>query len=138
MKPFVADIEELTEENDDYRSVIHTGAHLQLVLMTLQPGEEIGLETHATHDQFFRIEEGWGKAVIDGKEYPVLAGWGIVVPAGCLHNLINTGSQRMKLYTIYAPPEHADRLVEHEKRDSVPEVIDMEAAAAPRGGAASG
>lgn len=115
MKPFVADIEELTEENVDYRSVIHTGAHLQLVLMTLQPGQEIGSETHATHDQFFRIEEGWGKVVIDGTDHPVLAGWGIIVPSGASHNLINTGSQRMRLYTIYAPPQHAARLVEHER-----------------------
>jgi mannose-6-phosphate isomerase-like protein (cupin superfamily) len=120
MKPFVADIEELTEENVDYRSVIHTGAHLQLVLMTLQPGQEIGPETHASHDQFFRIEEGWGKVVIDGTDYPVLAGWGIVVPAGASHNLINTGSQRMRLYTIYAPPEHAARLVEHERPATEP------------------
>jgi mannose-6-phosphate isomerase-like protein (cupin superfamily) len=115
MRPFVADIEELTEENEDFRRVVHTGAHMQLVLMTLQPGQDIGLETHATHDQFFRIEEGWGKVVIAGKDHPVLAGWGFIVPAGTPHNLINTGARTMTLYTIYSPPQHAPGLVRHLK-----------------------
>lgn len=120
MKPFVADIEELTEENDDDLSVIHTGAHLQLVLMALQPGETLATAADATHDQFFRIEAGWGKVIIDGAIHPILSGWAFIIPAGAAWTLVNTGSQQMKLHTLYAPPHHADRRVEHDRADTAP------------------
>lgn len=110
MKGFVADIEDLTEENNSFRRVLYTGRNLQLVLMSLKPGEDIGAETHPTHDQFFRIEKGKGKTVIDGVTRKVESGMGIVVPAGALHNLINTGDTAMKVYTIYGPPNHVDQL----------------------------
>jgi mannose-6-phosphate isomerase-like protein (cupin superfamily) len=115
MKGFVADIEERTEENGDFRHVLYTGRNLQLVLMSLKPGQDIGEETHKKHDQFFRIEKGRGKITIDGVTHKFKSGAGIVVPAGAKHNLINTGDKTMKLYTIYGPPNHADQLVQHTK-----------------------
>ncbi|WP_306574868.1 cupin domain-containing protein [Oligella urethralis] len=110
-KGFCDDIEKLTEENDLYRKVLYTGKNLQLVLMTLQPGEEIGAEVHETHDQFFRFEEGKGKLVIDDNEYEIKADFGAIVPAGAKHNVINTGDEPLRLYTIYGPPEHRDGVV---------------------------
>lgn len=115
MKGFVADIEHLTAENVDFRQVLYTGKHLQLVLMALKPGEDIGAETHGTHDQFFRIEEGTGEIVIDGATHSLKSGTGIIVPAGAAHNLINTGATPMKIYTIYGPPNHVDHLVQGTK-----------------------
>jgi mannose-6-phosphate isomerase-like protein (cupin superfamily) len=94
------------------------------VLMTLQPGEEIGEEVHEDHDQFLRIEEGRGEVRIDGKATPVEDDWAIVVPAGARHNVINTGSGPLKLYTLYGPPEHRDGLVEATKADEVEEHFD--------------
>ncbi len=115
MKGFVADIEELTEENFDFRHVLYTGENLQLVLMSLKPGEDIGSETHATHDQFFRIEKGKGEITIDGATQKVKSGTGVVVPAGAMHNLSNTGDKPMKVYTIYGPPNHLDQLEQKTK-----------------------
>ncbi len=108
MKGFVADIEELTEENADFRRVLYTGKHLQLVLMSLLPGEEIGEEVHATHDQFFRIEKGHGVATIDGVQSKIKKDDAIIVPAGARHNIVNTGEKDLRLYTLYAPPQHRD------------------------------
>lgn len=115
MKGFVADIEELTEENADFRHVLYTGENLQLVLMSLNPGEDIGSETHVTHDQFFRIEKGKGEIEIDGITRNVKSGMGVVVPAGARHNLSNTGDKPMKVYTIYGPPNHLDQLEQKTK-----------------------
>src|SRR5690606_20101910 len=111
MKGFVEDIEELTENNDLYRKVLYTGKNLQLVLMTLQPGEEIGEEVDDGHDQFFRIEEGKGKVVIDGQTHAIEDDDAVIVPAGARHNVINSGDQPLRLYTIYGPPEHRDGVV---------------------------
>lgn len=115
MKGFVADIENLTEANKDFRQVLYTGQNLQLVLMSLKPDQDIGSETHVTHDQFFRIEKGKGQIEIDGVTHKVKSGAGIVVPAGALHNLINTGKKLMKVYTIYSPPNHVDQLEQKTK-----------------------
>ncbi len=123
-KGFCDDIEKLTEENDLYRKVLYTGKHLQLVLMTLQPGEEIGAEVHDTHDQFFRFEEGKGKLVIDDNEYEIKDDFGVIVPAGAKHNVINTGDEPLKLYTIYGPPEHRDGVVVDVKANEKEEHFD--------------
>jgi len=124
MKGFVDDIEKLTVENDLFRKVLYTGNHLQLVLMTLQPGEEIGSEVHEGHDQFFRIEEGKGEVVIDGKTTPIEDDDAIIVPAGAEHNVINTGSEPLRLYTLYGPPEHRDGVVHATKADEQEEHFD--------------
>ena len=111
MKGYVDDIEELTEDNTDFRHVLYTGKYLQLVLMSLKPGEEIGEEVHTDHDQFFRIEKGKGEVVIDGVRTKIRSDEAIIVPAGARHNVINTGRKALKLYTLYGPPEHADGVV---------------------------
>ena len=111
MQGFIADIEDLTTANVDFRRVLYTGKHLQLVLMSLRPGEEIGAEIHATHDQFFRIEAGSGQVEIDGVSTPVKDDDVVIVPAGARHNVTNTGEHLLKLYTLYGPPEHRDGLV---------------------------
>ena len=116
-KPYSANIEKLALENTDFRRVLYTAPHSQLVLMSLLPGEEIGAEVHHV-DQFFRFESGTGKAVIDGVEYPVSDGSAVLVPAGANHNFINTGSAPMKLYTVYAPANHIDGRVHHTKADA--------------------
>lgn len=118
MKGFIVDIETLTEENTDFRRVLYTGKNLQLVLMALQPGEEIGEEVHEDRDQFFRIEEGEGEVVIDGKRTPVEEDHAIVVPAGARHNLINSGDEPLLLYTLYGPPEHRDGIIRQTKKDA--------------------
>ena len=118
MKGFCDDIEKLTEENQDFRRVLYTGKHLQLVLMTLQPGEEIGEEVHEDRDQFFRIEEGSGVIDIDGVENPVEDDIAVIVPAGARHNVRNTGEEPLQLYTIYAPPEHKDGVVQSTKAEA--------------------
>lgn len=115
MKGYVADIEELTDENTDFRRVLYSGSKLQLVLMSVKPGEEIGGEVHADTDQFFRVEDGKGRIVIDGVTHKVKAGDGVVVPAGAHHNVICTGHDALKLYTIYGPPHHRDQLVQQTK-----------------------
>lgn len=111
MKGFVNDIEKLTEENSDFRRVLYTGKNMQLVLMALKPGEEIGSEVHEDRDQFFRVEAGAGAVFIDDVKSAVKADDAIIVPAGAKHNVVNTGSEPLKLYTLYAPPEHRDGTV---------------------------
>jgi mannose-6-phosphate isomerase-like protein (cupin superfamily) len=118
MKGFVGDIEERTVESSDFRRVLYTGTNMQLVLMALRPGEEIGEEVHADHDQFFRIERGEGEVRIDGNVTKIGSDMAIVVPAGARHNVINTGVEPLKLYTLYAPPEHADGTVHITKADA--------------------
>lgn len=111
MKGFVANIEKLTEENDNFRKVLYTGHNLQLVLMSLKPQEEIGEEIHDDRDQFFRVEQGEGEILIDDNLYRVKAEDAMIVPAGAKHNVVNTGKVPLKLYTIYGPPEHKDKVV---------------------------
>jgi mannose-6-phosphate isomerase-like protein (cupin superfamily) len=118
MKGFVDDIEKLTEDNDDFRRVLYTGKHLQLVLMALKPGEEIGEEVHDTHDQFFRFEAGSGEVIIDGARSKIEADDAVIVPAGARHNIVNTGSGPLKLYTLYGPPEHRDGVVRATKAEA--------------------
>jgi mannose-6-phosphate isomerase-like protein (cupin superfamily) len=118
MKGFVDDIEELTEGNTHFRRVVYTGKHLQLVLMCLQPGEEIGEEVHEDHDQFFRIEEGQGEVWIDGQRSAVKGEVAVIVPAGARHNVVNTGDEPLKLYTLYGPPDHRDGVVHATKADA--------------------
>ncbi len=118
MKGFVADIEELTEENSDFRRVLYTGKNLQLVLMAIEPGGEIGEEVHDDRDQFFRVEKGKGEVVIDGRRSNVEADDAIIVPAGARHNIVNTGNESLRLYTLYAPPEHRDGTVHTTKVDA--------------------
>lgn len=122
--PFSANIEQETLANMNFRRVIWTGKHLQVVLMTLQPGEEIGIETHPNVDQFFRIESGNGMAIINGIEYPLADGSALVVPAGTEHNLMNTGSAPLALYTIYTPPNHINGRVHHTRADAVADTED--------------
>jgi len=118
MKGFIGDIEDRAEENRDFRRVLYTGPHMQLVLMSLEAGEEIGEETHETTDQFFRVEKGKGEVWIDGKATKIEGDTAIVVPAGARHNIRNTGQKPLKVYTVYAPPQHADGTVHHTKADA--------------------
>jgi len=118
VKGFHDDIEKLTTGNSDFRRVLYTGGHLQLVLMTLQPGDEIGAEVHEDRDQFFRFEEGNGQVDIDDNTYDVEDGSGIIVPAGARHNVRNTSGAPLKLYTIYGPPEHKDKIVQSTKAEA--------------------
>jgi mannose-6-phosphate isomerase-like protein (cupin superfamily) len=111
-KGFVQNLEKLTEENANFRKVLYTGHHSQLVLMSLKPSEEIGMEVHPDNDQFLRIETGEGKAIIDGNEQLFSAGFCVVVPAGSQHNIINTSPvNELKLYTVYSPAHHKDGTV---------------------------
>lgn len=119
MKGFIQDIESLTKENVNFRRVVYTGKHLQLVLMTLPPGGEIGEEMHARHDQFFRIEKGKAEVWIDGRSTKVEDDFAIVVPAGAKHNLKNIGTTPLKLYTLYGPPHHEDRTVQLTRADAL-------------------
>lgn len=119
MKGYYGDIEGLTEKNTDFRRVLYTGKHSQLVLMRLRAGEEIGEETHTENDQFFRFESGEGKVIIDGNEYRVKDGDAVIVPVGAKHNVINTGGSDLKLYTIYAPPHHKDGIIRATKAEAV-------------------
>lgn len=118
MKGWVEDIEALTETNGDFRRVIYTGKHLQLVLMALRPGEEIGEEVHADHDQFFRVEKGKGEVWIDGQRSRIQSDDAIIVPAGAKHNVVNTGEKPLRLYTIYGPPDHRDGIVHATKAEA--------------------
>jgi mannose-6-phosphate isomerase-like protein (cupin superfamily) len=116
---FVGNIESLTNTNENFRKVIYTGKHSQLVLMKLLPGEDIGMEVHESVDQFFRVDSGEGTVVIDGKRYRITDGTGIVVPAGAEHNVINSSKDRdLKLYTIYSPPEHKDGTIRATKQEA--------------------
>jgi mannose-6-phosphate isomerase-like protein (cupin superfamily) len=122
---FVANIEELTFANENFRKVIYTGQHVQLVLMSLLPNEEIGMEVHGTTDQFLRIEKGEGKVIMNGEEQLIKDGSAIVVPAGTQHNIINTSSVNpMKLYTVYSPPHHKDGIIHKTKQDAETDTTD--------------
>ncbi len=119
MKGYTTNIEKDTLENENYRKVLYTSEHSQLVLMSLKPGEEIGMEVHPDNDQFFRIEKGEGKCIIDGNEYDLEDGVAIVVPAGSQHNVINASdSDELKLYTIYSPAHHKDGIVRVTKAEA--------------------
>lgn len=111
MNGYIDDIEKLTKENSYFRKVLFTGKHSQLVLMSLKPGEEIGLEVHDKVDQFFRVDSGSGVVVIDGEKSEIKDGFAVVVPAGSEHNIVNSGEDDLKLYTIYSPPNHPDGTV---------------------------
>lgn len=117
MKGYVHNIETDTLENETFRTVLYTGNYLQLVVMSLKPDEEIGMETHG-QDQFIRIEKGTGMAVLDGVDHDLEDGVAVVVPAGTEHNIINTGDDEMKLYTLYAMPHHTDGIVHQTKEDA--------------------
>jgi mannose-6-phosphate isomerase-like protein (cupin superfamily) len=117
MKGFVQDIESLAIKNGEFRRVLYTARNCQLVLMSLKPKEEIGAEVHEL-DQFFRVEEGSGEAVLDGARTVIRAGFAVVVPAGAKHNIINTGNVPLKLYTLYVPPNHRDGVVHHTRADA--------------------
>jgi mannose-6-phosphate isomerase-like protein (cupin superfamily) len=119
MKGFFDNIEKATLKNANFRKVLYTSKHSQLVLMSLRPSEEIGMEVHMENDQFFRFEKGQGKCIIDGNEYEVTDGSAIVVPAGAQHNVINLSSaDSLKLYTIYSPPHHQDGVVRATKAEA--------------------
>lgn len=119
MKGYVGNIEDATKENKNFRKVLYTAKNSQLVVMSLKPKEDIGEEVHEL-DQFIRIEEGIGKAVLDGVEYDVKDDFAIVVPAGAMHNIINTSeTEKMKLYTVYSPPEHRHDVVHVTKQDAL-------------------
>jgi len=120
VKGFNTVLEKEALKNADFRRVLYTGKHSQLVLMCLQPGEEIGEEVHPHIDQFFRFEKGEGLVVIDGVKHAVKDGSGVIIPSGARHNVINTSkTAELKLYTIYSPPEHIDKTVRHTKADAV-------------------
>jgi mannose-6-phosphate isomerase-like protein (cupin superfamily) len=114
MKGYVINVEKASKENENFRKVLYTARYSQLVLMSLKPGEEIGEEVHGL-DQFLRIEEGTGKAILDGVEHEIKDGSAIIVPAGTRHNVINTGDKPMKLYTVYSPPNHRDKVLHKTK-----------------------
>lgn len=119
MKGYVTNIEQATKENQNFRKVLYTAKHSQLVLMSLKPNEEIGMEVHSDNDQFFRIDAGQGKVIIDGNEYEVKDGFAVVVPSGASHNVINTsGTEALKLYTIYSPAHHKDGVVRATKEEA--------------------
>ena len=124
IQPFCENIEKMTLANENFREVVYTAPHCQIVLMTIKVGEEIGVETHEKNDQFFRIESGSGKAVLEGKEYELTDGTALLVPAGTEHNIINTGSVPLRFYTIYAPAHHIDGRVHATKQDAVADVED--------------
>jgi len=125
MKGFKTNIETDTIANNNFRKVLYTGKHSQLVLMTLQPGEEIGLEVHEDTDQFFRFEAGTGRVVIDETTYDVADGDAVIVPAGAPHNVINVSdTETLNLYTIYSPAHHKDQTVHATKADEVEEEFD--------------
>lgn len=115
---YVKNLEKDTEENDNFRKVLNTTEKSQLVVMSLLPGEDIGEEVHNDVDQFIRIEEGKGKAILDGEETEIEEGFGVVIPAGTLHNIINTGDEKMKLYTVYTPPNHPEGTIHETKAEA--------------------
>lgn len=119
MQGFVTNIEEQTRSNEYFRHVLYTAPHSQLVVMALQSGEDIGKEIHPEHDQFIRVESGTGKAILNGEESMLADGTAVVIPAGTEHNIINTGSTVMKLYTLYTPPEHKDGTIHKTKAEAL-------------------
>ncbi|OHA58944.1 MAG: cupin [Candidatus Vogelbacteria bacterium RIFOXYD1_FULL_44_32] len=126
-KGYKENIENLTIANNDFRHVVYTGEHMQLVLMSLKPGEDIGMETHEDNDQFFRFDAGEGKVLINGNEYEVADGDAVIVPSGAEHNVINTSlDQDLKLYTIYAPSHHQDGVVRATKAEAIADSPDFD------------
>jgi len=123
MKGYITNIEKDTLENTDYRRVLYTAKSSQLVLMNLQPGEEIGLETHDL-DQFIRLEQGKAKVTLDGVDHEIEDDFAVVIPAGTAHNVVNIGDNELKLYSIYSPPEHKDGVVHPDKADETEEHFD--------------
>jgi mannose-6-phosphate isomerase-like protein (cupin superfamily) len=120
MKGYFTNIEKATQDNGYFRKVLYSARHSQLVLMSLKPGEEIGMEVHPENDQFFRFEKGQGKCIIDGNEYDVTDGSAVVVPAGAQHNIINVSdSEELKLYTIYSPAHHKDGIMRTTKEEAM-------------------
>lgn len=120
MAGFYTNIEEKTKQNSFFRQVLYTGKHAQLVLMSLKPGEEIGMEVHTGVDQFFRFESGEGKVIIDGEEFNVTGSDVVIVPAGSNHNVINTSTtEDLKLYTLYSPPNHPDGTIHKTKAEAL-------------------
>jgi len=127
MKGYSINIEKATLENENFRKVLYTSKHSQLVLMSLRPNEEIGMEVHADNDQFFRFESGQGKVIIDGNEYQVSDGSAIVVPAGAQHNVVNVSeNEGLKLYTIYSPAHHKDSIVRATKEEAEANEIEFD------------
>lgn len=118
MKGYHVNIEKETLENSYFRKVLYTTQGTQLVLMSLKPGEEIGVEIHRENDQFFRFEEGQGKVIIDNNEYSISADEIIIIPRGATHNVINTGDGDLKMYTLYSPPHHKDGTVRATKEEA--------------------
>jgi mannose-6-phosphate isomerase-like protein (cupin superfamily) len=118
-KGYKDNIEELTKNNNSFRKVLYTGEQSQLVLMSLLPGQDIGLEVHPDNDQFFRFEDGVGKVIINNVEYEVTDGSAVVVPRGAEHNVINTGQNSLKMYTIYMPPHHKDGIERATKEEAM-------------------
>ena len=119
MKGFAANIEQKTLDNKNFRQVLYTGKNTQLVLMSIVPGGEIGMEVHPENDQFFRFESGKGKVIIDGNEYEVGDGHAVIVPAGAEHNVVNASdSEPLKLYTLYSPPHHKDGIIRRTKEEA--------------------
>jgi mannose-6-phosphate isomerase-like protein (cupin superfamily) len=119
MKGFCSNIEKDTLDNENFRKVVYTSKHSQLVLMCLKPNEEIGMEVHPDNDQFFRFEKGQGKCIIDGNEYQVSDGTAIVIPAGSQHNVVNvSATDELKMYTIYSPAHHKDGVVRVTKAEA--------------------
>lgn len=117
MKGYIQNIEDIANKNQDFRQVLYTAGNVQLVVMSLKPKEEIGMEIHEL-DQFFRVEEGSGEALLDGVSTAIRAGFAVLVPAGTNHNIINTGNVPLKLYTLYAPPNHRDQIVHHTRAEA--------------------
>jgi mannose-6-phosphate isomerase-like protein (cupin superfamily) len=118
MKGYVVDIEKVTKENTNFRKVLYTAKNSQLVVMSLKPGEDIGEEVHEL-DQFIRVEKGQGKAILDGVEHKIEDDYAIVIPSGTRHNIVNTSkNEELKLYSIYSPPEHRDRVMHKTKADA--------------------
>lgn len=119
MSGFSVNIEDKTLQNPNFRHVLYTTPRSQLVIMTLQPGEDIGLEKHEGHDQFIRVEAGYGEAILDGELHMLEDGVALVIPAGTEHNVINTSpSEKMRLYTLYTPPEHPDGIIHETKKEA--------------------
>lgn len=118
MQGYVTNLEKSTLENNNFRKVLYTAEHSQLVLMSLVAGEDIGEEIHEL-DQFIRVEAGQGKAILNGQEYSLADGSAVVVPAGVKHNILNTGSLALKLYTVYSPPEHKDGVISATKKEAL-------------------
>ena len=116
---YVQNIETDTMENENFRKVLNTSGNSQLVVMAIQPHDDIGMETHADHDQFIRIEQGSGKAILDGQEFAIADDFAVVIPAGTEHNITNESDEVMKLYSVYSPAEHPDGTIDITKADAI-------------------